>query len=254
MREWRKDVVRVGKPILAATAPDGANFMSIYVYPEIVINLIKANGHTRGLKGQPVYSEVLYIDVDDQSGVLPVTKILDRLGVRYNIYTTGNRGSHFHVKIKPMEGSSVPYSQAQWLKKHKLDQYIDMSIYRTGGQIRAVGAKHAKTGKYKELLEEVEGTEVSVPLLKEPPPSFRPSQVKSEQEELDNYMQNLNYKRDEGGRSTHIFILYKQGLRAGIEERQIWRDIESWNRRNSKPHDKEYLTNKLNNLRQQFKR
>ena len=72
MREYRVNLKRFGRPVLAESQPEGVKFQSLYEYPQEVVDFINKNGNTQGLKGKPVISDTLFIDVDEQENVKTV--------------------------------------------------------------------------------------------------------------------------------------------------------------------------------------
>jgi len=253
MREYRKEVKRKGRPVVAASRPTEANFMSVYQYPQTTVDFINTNGNTKDLKGKPVISDMLYIDVDVQENIKPVLDLLESEGIRHFIYTTGNRGCHIHIPIERMEGTNIPYSQVEWLRDIGLLELVDSSIYREGGQIRAIGATHQKTGKLKELVETVEGAIPTIEIREQPPESRWEGMDELDVEALLEYKLNLMEERGEGGRHQHIYIIYKQGLLAGLSETQIWEDITWWNdHMTRRPHSADMIDRKLVALKRQL--
>jgi Zn/Cd-binding protein ZinT len=120
MREFRRKTHRFGTPELDASPKSDHTFQSVYGYPQDTVNKILSQGHTRDLKGLPVYSDYLYIDVDQDDNVDIVRQKLRVLGIKIMEYTTGNRGIHFHIPITRMEGTDVVYSQKVWLREKEL--------------------------------------------------------------------------------------------------------------------------------------
>jgi hypothetical protein len=131
-----------------------------------------------------------------------------------------------------MWGTDVIWSQTCWLRDIGVWDVIDTSIYRENGQIRVPGAVHEKTGRVKELVERYEGHGelVTIPLLKSPPMPTASSEIEPGTTEAKNeYHRNLLYKRREGGRHTHMFVLWNRGKAAGISPSEIYDDIRWWN-------------------------
>jgi len=253
MYELRRSVLRLGPPELAGFEDDlsasalGYNFRSVYGYTTEVVDKIIAADNTKGLKGLPVYTDVLLIDADTDESARYCEDKLTELGFFFQVFDTGNRGLHFHLPCTHMVGTDVIYSQIMWLKNNSLWDKVDTSIYREGGMYRLEGATHAKTGLKKTKIRTVPGLVLAVPIIKTPAPVrikatrvALPEDIPSERQE---YFVNLTAPRDEGGRHLHFFILWKQGLRAGLSEDQIAEDILWYNRHYCYPphHEQEVL-------------
>ena len=250
--EWRKKTRRTGKPTLdfkCPTTSDDYNFRSVYGYPQETVDFINKNNNTRNLKGKPVYSDELLIDIDNPENITEVEKKLFKLRISYDVYVTGNRGMHYHVPILPMVGTGVVYSQVQFLKNIGIYDLIDNSIYKEGGQFRAVHAVHGKTGKRKYKIGSVAGTTLEIPTLVPPPISVVTYSEEGTEEDMQSYINNLLAKRDVGGRHMHMFIIWKSGLKAGIDPDTIKNNIRWWNSNQNTPHDNVILEKKLESFR-----
>tara|TARA_R110000822_G_scaffold216824_1_gene351371 strand:+ start:84 stop:866 length:783 start_codon:yes stop_codon:yes gene_type:complete len=253
MYELRRTVLRIGPPELAVFENDlsasalGYNFRSVYGYASEVIDKITAANNTKGLKGLPVYTDVLAIDADTDESARYCENKLKELGFSYTVYNTGNRGLHFHLPIVDLMGTDVIHSQIMWLKNNGLWAQVDTSIYREGGMYRLEGATHSKTGRKKTKLRTVPGLVLAVPIVKTPAPvrikASRAAVSEDIPSERQEYFVNLTSPRDEGGRHLHFYILWKQGLRAGLSEDQIAEDILWYNRNFCYPphHEQEVL-------------
>ena len=245
--EYRKDVVRIGKPELKPDAIyEGYNFRSVYGYPEDTAQFITDNGNTKNLKGKSVYSDSVLIDVDKEEHVDPVKQILEDNDIPYEQYTTGNRGSHFHIPIIPMIGTHVISSQIQWLKAMRMWDLIDNTIYREGGQFRTVGATHKKTRKQKCLVYSVKGEPIKIPKFIPPPkPNIAYDVVEGSPEARQAFVTNLFAKRQQGQRHMHMYILWRSGLRAGHDPEHVKDLIRKWNDQQDTPHSPDAVEMKL---------
>ena len=252
--EIRKTTKRTGSPELVEWCrthmyvDKGYKYKSMYAYPEDVADKIRTNGHTRGLKGCTLYSHTIYIDVDDDTNIEEVLNILHSEQIPFYHFDTGNRGAHFHIPILPMIGVHVIYSQIEWLKDVGLWNLIDQSIYREGGQIRMVHAVHEKTGRKKKV---VYGPDLSLKTLEVPhlvpPPVPKPSYEIGEGDDADKqiYFMNLMRKCREGQRHTHMYIIWRSGLRAGFDPETVKESIRNWNNMQDIPHREDVVEKKL---------
>ena len=231
MYEWRTDKYRMGAPVLLDTPDRQYRYRSLYGYGPDTIRGINARKNTRDLAGCPVYSDHIIIDCDTQGEATTVEARLTELEINFELWLTGNRGCHFHIAIDPMFGTHVIWSQVCWLKSIGIWDTIDTSIYREGGQIRVAGAIHEKTGKPKEMIRGADNdSRITIPKLVPPPMPVVSEQLEPGTPEARNeYHRNLFYKRSEGGRHTHMFVLWKRGVAAGYPLDDIRQDIRWWN-------------------------
>jgi hypothetical protein len=252
MYEWRTQVKRVGPPILAPSAPSGAQFRSVYAFPETTVRKITKQNSMKDLDGCMVTSDTVLIDVDKEENVGPARKILEKLGIVVHEYTTGNRGVHWHLPVEVMTGVNVIYSQKQWLKSVGLWSLIDTSIYRPAGQFRAIGATHSKTGRVKALVGMFGTTTLKIKLLLPPPVTASSSWLLEEgtPETVFAFYMNLLSYRGMGGRHPHIYILFKSGQKAGLDRGEIEECIHWWNNRmTEEPHSHRAVEQKLKGIR-----
>lgn len=256
MYELRRSVLRVGPPRLEILKDDlsastkGYNFRSVFGYPPEVVESITANRHTKGLKGQPVYSNVLLIDADTDESARHCEVKLKELQIGFDVFDTGNRGLHFHVPIVEMVGTDVIHSQITWLKNQGLWDIVDTSIYREGGQYRLEGAVHKKTGRKKTKIRGFLGLTLEIPTVKTPASKRLIKKLNTVSEDLpterQEYFLNLTSPRDVGGRTPHFYILWRQGLRAGLEPDEIMEDILWFNNHYCFPaHPEDYVLRKI---------
>ena len=148
----------------------GEGYSSIYQFRKEDAKEIMARGHSRGLKEYSVYSEWLWIDIDD-GDLDEARRRFDELAEKFNDYQkvgffSGKKGYHLGIKTEPMYGRHVPYSHRKWVQENGVD--ADESLYQHGRLFRNVGATHEATGKRKELILETEGKELVIPTVIEP--------------------------------------------------------------------------------------
>lgn len=241
--EYRKETVRAGLPILGSVGLANYTFRSVFGYPTETANFIKDNGHTRDLRGKPVYCDEILIDVDEDSNVDLVIEKVKALKIGCDVYFTGNRGIHIHVPIVPILGTNVPYSVTQWLKAVELWELVDQSTFTPGSIFRCEGATHSKTGAEKEWADSFEGELLKIECLAPPPVVTVPREQCMESTER--YFRNLMRKVGVGGRHPHMFIIWKSGVDAGFDDETIKESIKVWNSQQDRPHDEESLQKSL---------
>ena len=231
MYEFRTNKYRVGAPVLLDAPDRQFRYRSLYGYGPDTVRGINARKNTRDLAGSPVYSDCLVIDCDTEAEATTVEDRLTELEIPFELWLTGNRGCHFHIAIEPMFGTDTIWSQVCWLRDIGIWDTIDTSIYRENGQIRVPGAVHEKTGRVKERIREATSrVRIEVPLRKAPPMPPPSSQMEPGTPEAKNeYHRNLFYRRTEGGRHTHMFVLWNRGKAAGYSPADIRDDIRWWN-------------------------
>ncbi len=243
--EYRRETVRTGPPILGSVGLSNYTFRSVFGYPVDTANFIKDNGHTRDLKGKPVYCDEILIDVDEDSNVDLVIEKVKALKIGCDVYFTGNRGIHIHVPIVPILGEFVPYSVVEWLKSVELWQLIDQSTFTPGSIFRCIGATHSKTGAEKDWADAFEGELLEIPVMVPPPIPTLVDELEVVESELETYFRNLMRKAPVGGRHPHMFIIWKSGRSAGFDEETVKESIRVWNDQQEQPHDEESLQKSL---------
>jgi len=239
--EYRNNVIRYKhEKVNLCDTPQQTNFRSYFGYPQPTHDLILSQGNTANLKRKEVYCNELLLDVDNPEQLEPVIGLLRNLGWNYKQYTTGNRGAHFHVRIKPIVGEYVPYSIKQLLRRVGLFDRVDTSPIHPAGQFRQEGATHEKTGKKKALTYSQEGLIPSVPYLVEPPPVV---DRHSESDEHDGFMYSylLLTNVDVGDRYKRLYAIMQHGIRAGEGLEAIKRDLLAWNANLDTPHNTESI-------------
>ena len=250
--EWRHSLIRSGAPLLLSKADSQYQYRSLYGFPPETTNFINQNKNTKNLKDFPVFSDTLIIDCDTDLQKNKTRYQLIKLGISFEIWTTGNRGYHFHIPIVPMLGEHVVRSQVAWLKKNNLWESIDNSIYRAGSIIRVAGAIHEKTNKPKRKLKTIYGKLPEIKFVK------KPAALKLTEDSVLNdptrYYENLLIKKRTGGRHVHIFILWSEGKKAGIDWDIISNDILWWNSNMAVPsHNEQCVKEKLRKFYEQEK-
>jgi len=248
--EVRTDVARQGEPILVLSdeelEPGCYNFRSTFDYPQEVADSIRSRGNTQDLRGQPVSTKTILIDVDDPANVDEVRDILLAQQVLVEEYQTGNRGAHFHVPLaERITGVDVVYSVTAWLKDIGAWTLIDPSVYREGGQFRLESATHAKTGKAKVLVDLHDNEELlRLEVKTTPPRKIIPKETVVTGDKRDFFL-NLMERRGVGQRHLHMYIIWNSGLRAGFDNDVLEESLTGWNDRQDDPHSNEMLAKKI---------
>lgn len=240
MREYRKDKIRKHRLTLS-DKPLGKDYLfeSIYSFVDDTLDIVRDTKSTAGLQGRVVESRLLYIDLDslDEDKVRLVDTALS--GLKYTKYFSGNKGYHWHVPHQLIKSTDLVYSHKSFITALGLTDIVDTSIYREAGIIRRAGTIHEVTGKRKEVLKYQPGKMLELPIVRAPaPPAIHPEDF-DEIQSL-KYKQNLLRDVPEGGRHTHFYILYRNGLASGRSHNEVVEDIVWYNNEvlsNPKPHD-----------------
>lgn len=152
--------------------PD-AGYCSLYQFSQADAWAIRAQKDSKGLGRFSVYSDRLWIDIDrdnlEEAKVYAreVAALFKQQDYAFTVWVSGGKGFHICVRIVPMEGQAVPYSQAQWLEGQQIR--CDFSLYQHGRLFSNPGRLHPKTGIKKHKIMEHAGSQIlSIPLLPAP--------------------------------------------------------------------------------------
>lgn len=163
--EHRPGPIRTGSvnllPFNEASQQPG--FISVFGMTKEAQGHIRACNNTAGLRGLPLYTDLIYLDFDDaENDAADTETTLQRLGLRYEVYSTGRAGRfHFHVPCVPATRTDLPMRVAAWIGQNF--KGYDPKIYMTSGVIRTVGTFHSKApGKFKHLLHEADGETIDI--------------------------------------------------------------------------------------------
>lgn len=156
-----------------------SGYCSVYAFDSTARFAIQAQGDSKGLARFPVYSDRLWIDIDaaDSSPqevervkayTRQITRQLQDLDYNFTVWDSGSKGFHICVKIEPMLGKDVPWSQLQYVQ-HTLKLNTDFSLYQHGRLLSNPGRLHPKTGRKKSKVFEHRGnTTLTIPMVKAP--------------------------------------------------------------------------------------
>jgi hypothetical protein len=239
--EWRNVPFRDHDPIISVEGTH--NFRSVYGYPEAAQEHIKATGNLVGVKQFAVQSSTLCIDVDEEKHLDEIEAIIAAQNVGYSVWTTGNRGLHFHIDMEPIESIDLPYSQAEYIRGLGLSKWVDMTIYRHHSIIRTPGAVHATTGKRKEIVRQIDGPMLSINLVQEPEPEFEHHES-GDADSIRRFKRNLLQKRGPGQRHMHLYILFESGISAGHDIDTMLDWLHWWNNHQTAPHSADAVYSK----------
>lgn len=249
--EIRPTVNRTGRPKLVPYNDryNYTGFTSVYGYTEAAAGHIENTNSTRGLSQFPVYSDVLYVDFDNNEEAAEQFKVLtlEAQGYTFDMYHSGGRSIHFHIPIEPMYGLNVPHSQKLWMESNAPE--ADMSIYRHSGLYRLPGTYHAKNpGKKKDLICKHDGMYT---LRIENRPRVAVSTIDDEvAEKGEAYFHDilgklLNTTIASGGRHPHAYKITMAARSSGKDETYARRLLGMWNNDNCHPPKEDWELDKL---------
>jgi hypothetical protein len=158
--------------------PD-SGYCTIYQFSKEAAFAIRQQGDATGFARFPVYSDRLWIDLDaadsSPSEVDRVKNYARELTARFkaenytfSVWFSGSKGYHICLRITPMQGREVPYSQLQYVQ-NELKIQCDFSLYQHGRLLSNPGRLHPKTGIKKHKIYEFNGGRLlEVPLIPMP--------------------------------------------------------------------------------------
>lgn len=231
--EHRFNQVRSGSvnllPYEAAHTQPG--FISVFGYPEEAQQHILGTNTTAGLRGVPLYCDLIYLDFDDnEQGAADAEHTLQRLGLHYELFSTGRPGRyHFHIPAAPLLRSDVPFRVMSWVTQNF--HGTDNSLYKTSGIIRTEGTFHNKApGKRKEWLRTGEGCLVDImTATRDVMPRVFTAQDSSDAEAAE-VLENLWVEPCyEGGRNRQVYRRAYLAKIAGIDLCRAEELLKSWN-------------------------
>jgi len=227
---------RVGRVKLVRLEDVGnyTGFRSVYAYSADTAALIEDEQSTRSLRGVPVYSDTVFVDFDDTDSSDFKARLI-AAGLAFDVFDSGNRSVHYHVKYEPKFGSGVPAAQKAWVADLSNGK-ADVSFYHTAGQFRLVGTPHSKTGRIKTLTERHTGKALSL-VEKEVPPPIALDQGGSE-ERLGLL---ITACVGVGHRSAHCFKIAICAVELGRSFDEVMYLLQLWNANQTAPHSEHTL-------------
>ncbi len=152
--------------------PD-SGYCTVYAFDAHAAAAIRAQGDSKGMGRFAVYSDRLWVDFDAdeiEEARQRARELASRLkeeDYSFTVWFSGGKGYHVCVKIEPMHGKDVPYSQSQLLKSWTIA--CDYSLYQHGRLLSNPGRLHPKTGIKKHKVMEWSGSRLlSIPMLEAP--------------------------------------------------------------------------------------
>ncbi len=165
-----------------------SGYFSCYLFDEAAAFAIRQQGNSQGLGRFAVYSDRLWIDVDRddkapekgaegptirgydiaRAYVREITKQFIAEDFDFTVWFSGSKGFHLCLKITPMQGKDVPYSQLLYVRD-TLNVVSDFSLYQHGRLLSNPGRVHPKTGRKKAKVFEHRGKNVFIiPMIAAP--------------------------------------------------------------------------------------
>lgn len=199
---------------------EDAGYCSVYAFSKQDADSITKSKSSVGFGQYSVYADRLWIDLDGDTKDIAETllsrakSVLDSRGLGYTVWFSGKKGYHICIKITPMYGVDVPYSQLCYVRD-TLAIECDYSLYQHGRIISNPGRKHPDTGIRKHLVETVVGTELQIPTVAKP---FT-STVVEELNDVD--------KATLGLHRVQMMILDSPNLLNGMRHTTLWKTAMS---------------------------
>ena len=237
--EYRPGVKRKGKPrLLPRKEIEGKQgYISVYGFDEETQQDIISKRGTYGLQNNKLYSDLLYIDVDDnKEAAFAIKSKLELMYIQYLMFDSGSPNSyHFHIPIIPMYDTNINYIHKQWVEETFIG--ADLSIYKTSGVIRIEGSFHASypgcskdqiyyAAPIADVLDLHEySTKMEIVL-----PSPASELSIDDTENLDMLFNNLLFKlASEGNRNNEVFRRAVVAKDLGIDLDSIIEKLQVWN-------------------------
>jgi len=137
-----------------------ALFASVYAVTAETAGRITEAGTAAGFKGV-VWSQRLWIDIDDNQRALEAQEWLKKEGYDHVVYTTGGRGCHIGVARSASPSHLLPQQDKLWVSTNLPG--ADLSLYWHLHLIRLPGTLHSSTGLPKRILYSQEGRSIDLP-------------------------------------------------------------------------------------------
>ena len=239
--EHRKNTKRSGKVQLKEfkEIQGEQGYISCYGFPGDTADLITEQNGTYGLSECELYSDRLYIDIDDDVGAVETTRIgreLKELGIWHSLFSSGSPDSyHFHITTVPQVMVGLPSLHLLWIKQTLgKDARVDFSIYKTSGIIKIAGAAHKKhPGATKDLIETVTGKQLDLtnfsvkyePMIRR---SIQSMLVLEDREViLDRWLYDHVY---EGNRNIELYKRAAMAVDVGLDKYMVEEMLDRWNK------------------------
>jgi hypothetical protein len=144
-----------------------SGYRSVCMFREADALKIKAEGSSSGFGEYSVYSDTLFVDIDEPDAVEieALREFFKIQNINYQLFESGKKGVHFHVSTEPLFGLHVMHSHRTWLEHTFPQMNFDFSIYRNNSLIALPGRIHPDTRRPKALLESIDGQTLVVPYV-----------------------------------------------------------------------------------------
>lgn len=151
---WKPRVDGGGVRFLHRSDLPQFGFSSVYAVDRGTADALSQSQEISGFKGV-VWSSKLWLDCDTEEASHLVEQGLRELGLKFEKWTTGNRGAHFGVERIAAPSQLLPAMDKAWVQA-RFPQ-TDLKLYTHLHLFRLPGHTHDKTGRKKALVESVEG-------------------------------------------------------------------------------------------------
>lgn len=145
---------------------------SVYMFDEVTAKEIIKSGESKGFNKMAVIANTLVFDLDGgQESLDKAEVILKSHGYGYQVFSSGGKGFHIYVPHELIQSNHLPYSHQKVVEKLGIE--CDLSLYQHGRLLSLPGRVHPKTGRRKELLYNVGGTPINIPIVERPVVQFK---------------------------------------------------------------------------------
>ena len=216
------------KLLSRAEADMKSGFRSIFGLGPDAVKQIELQGNGTNLGQFPLFCDNLILDFDNNEAAenRAEKKFVDR-GFAYTKYFTGNRGHHFHIKIKPLYKVGLAPMFRAFTETHFPG--VDSGVYKPLGMIRIPGTRHSKTGK--RMIKVTEAGSLTMDMEAMMPKGFAPTlETEYDPANLELRMMGLLTRTvHEGKRHTIGWSIAKLAKELDIERPWITKRLEDWN-------------------------
>lgn len=179
-------------------------FSSLYSYTKETAEAFETSGF-KTYKGV-VWSEALAVDFDDQEAGSAAIARLTTLGLKFEVWSTGNRGVHIYIDRPHAPSHILPKIDKDWVSRNL--KGADLSIYHNVAMFRRPGARHDKTGNRKTLIKQYPGTPL---LLADTLEEVKPTSIQGARARksifVDALIMGYTVPHTEGGRHEALLAL-----------------------------------------------
>ena len=236
--EWGKTVRDRAFFVSVDTLKGRQGFESVYRFSKTAAETMQTRGSVAGCSNFQVYTDRLIIDLDDGiSTAIYLKELLNKKGLAYLVYNSGNKGYHFVIPCVPVFDLDVPYTQKVWVQNLKIN--ADLSLYRHNSMVRLPGTINEKTGKRKKLVAVQKGKKLVFNEILENPDRYKTWQG-SESVISNSFIQNIfvkglriiREKPSPGRRHTELWSIANDFAKSGIDLETAYKVIlkinDSW--------------------------